>query len=327
MADDATINILSQKLEKMPLNEVDYFMTSSVAEKISTIFCFQNYSIKRNNKCDYRPQQQQNNHDDVLFFNEPWDITTTKNYFKENIYDYITSINRKDDGIKYDANNKCENITKDLEKKINVKELNVDDEKDKSKKTFEEFSTKPRSECYSPIFSETLPSKSKTSPNKRKRSSDSFSLDTLPIAKSCDLEDLEVSSLYKPDYCRNINRASSFDDELLRTHEKLSFPAYSSPTYTTNRSSSSKRLRNRPSVTLDMMSCKSKPINWEEQFPRGRKVKVIQVKPLNNKEKVSKQHHGKPIQCALSDYSLPLLNENNGEHIFRPILFAADVRL
>lgn len=306
MASDPAINLLSTKLENLPLRDMDFFGLKPVAEKFTELFCFPSYTARPMRR--RRTQHKHLHASNVLFFEENFvNNTVPKKICKNSIKTDETSDVRHDDVFVDNENVATTLVVEVTEKKgknlaNNLPVINV-------KKDEPNFCL-PNNDILSPTFSSQLPSQSNRSPNKRKRSSDSTNLESSPFTRSCDFE---VFNICKTDF-RCIQRTLSFDDDLLRSDDEIIgfCQRNDSP-----KNISTKRLRDRPSLNISRMTCRSQPSTWQER--KGRKIKVIQIKPKRPGDESKVKHSG--VQTS------NLVRDNNKEHIFQPISFTADLNL
>lgn len=262
MEDCSTISYISKKLETLPLSEFFFSTRTSSGHSCTNKDLFNVSSSAVSNLTKHAKPTWSFDFSKTLIekysHTEDFEKQKNKNVFKQ--HNAIPT--KKTCRHANPVDNNCQPTTS-----VDISDVKNSIQLPKCK---EMIYNKPKSNRFSPVHSDSLPTKRsvKTFPNKRKRSSEeSISCgDISTLAHSCDLE------IWESHFSQDIQRTLSFDEELLRCDEEIA-------AFTARSTSSSHQYRSRPSIR---MTCKSQPSTLDDfriLHPRARKVKVIQLKP------------------------------------------------
>jgi len=317
MAVDASISYISDRLERLPLiNEHKFAINKYTTDNFSNIF---NLSAKYSPSVSFTNESSST--DNVLFFGDQFNYWSTacepkftsklQDDSKENRIKTVAPISFSANlPVNYKGSKTCVNNTSvdaiKNEKMNKLQKINIE-ENELVGLCLDQTSLKPTFSALSPI-------KSKASPNKRKRSSDSFGMESSPYTKSCDLE---VSNISCSDNL-NIKRTLSFDEELLSINKKTIW-SNKSPTFSRCSPKSNYIKRNRPSINIERQGCRSQPSYFREFGNKGnntRKIQVLHNDSLKNKlitrcDTITLLNTDKRSICMKTNIDC--------EHVFKPI--------
>ena len=326
MSIDTSISYISERLEKLPLqNEYSIYQCKYESEEYTNLF----YTPSKTN--DSSGEFLYKDKENVLFFgydfdklNKKLDVDSpdkTLSTVRQNpVSDKtLSTVRSSSENLPAVADGNSSVFDEEHENLTNIAKI---EEEKPSKKPITLSKEIKYDTTFTPTFSELSPTRANVSPYKRKRSSDSFGAENSPFTKSCDLEVSKISGTN----LHSIQRTLSFDDDILRWHNKT-------PTLACNfgfrHSPKSRYLkRNRPSIDFERHGCQSQPSNFREYDINSssisknfRKIKVVQVHSslhnisnINDIVPVKEKHFDDSITADTSK-----AHYRSSEHVFKPI--------